>query len=222
MYYIISNMGYRMSIMSITKWPNNAAMMVDVMKLGFIYGNVLDATFGLGKFWSRGEPENLITNDKYVGADYSYDFTNFPEDWENKFDCVVFDPPYKLNGSSVIKQDIRYGVHREASVKERLSLIIDGALECLRVVKLSGYLAVKVQNQVASGRTHFQTDIVTQVLGGCSYSNAEKARKIAEFHLLRAPRPQPHSRQLNPYNNYSTLLIFKKKGKMKLKEWGLL
>ena len=113
-------------------------------------------------------------------------------------------------------------MHRIASVKERLSLIIDGALECLRVVKPSGYLAVKVQNQVASGRLHFQTDLVTQVLGGCSYSIAEKARKIAEFHLLRAPRPQPHNRQVNPYNNYSTLMIFKKRGNMALKDWGLL
>lgn len=211
-----------MSIMSITKWPNNAVMMVDVMKLGFIYGNVLDATFGLGKFWSKCEPENLVSNDKYVDADYSYDFTDFPEDWENKFDCVIFDPPYKLNGSSVLKEDIRYGVHREASVKERLSLIIDGALECLRVVKPRGYLAIKVQNQVASGRVHYQTDIVTQALGGASYSNTEKARKIAEFHLMRTPRPQPHTKQVNPYNNYSTLMIFRKRGKRAVKDWGLL
>ena len=83
-------------------WRNNGELIADVASLGFIKGKVLDATYGLGAFWSSYTPNELISNDLYTAADYSYSFTNFPSHWENKWDTTVFDPPYKLNGTQGI------------------------------------------------------------------------------------------------------------------------
>ena len=189
-------------IMAAHKWSNNAALIADVISLGFIHGDILDATYGLGRFWSKCRPEGLVTNDKYTEADFNFDFTSFPHEWGSKFDSVVFDPPYKLNGTSTLESDVPYGVHKPATVEKRLDLIVAGAIECLRLVKKGGFFLVKVQNQVSSGRMHFQTDMVTQALN---------ARKVAQMHLLTNPRPQPKGRrQIHPRSNYSTLMIFKK------------
>jgi len=189
-------------IMAAYKWSNNAHLIADVIKLGFIHGDILDATYGLGRFWSKCRPNGLITNDLYTEADFNFDFTDFPQAWSKKYDVVVFDPPYKLNGTPSVESDIVYGVHKPATIEERHDLIVAGAIECLRLVKKGGFLLVKVQNQVSSGRMHFQTDIVTQALN---------ARKVAQMHLLTNPRPQPKGRrQIHPRSNYSTLLIFKR------------
>ena len=134
-------------IMAAYKWSNNAHLIADVIKLGFIHGDILDATYGLGRFWSKCRPNGLITNDLYTEADFNFDFTDFPQAWSKKYDVVVFDPPYKLNGTPSVESDIVYGVHKPATIEERHDLIVAGAIECLRLVKKGGFLLVKVQNQ---------------------------------------------------------------------------
>lgn len=196
-----------MTVFSAHNWRDNAELIADVGSMGFIKGKVLDATFGMGIFWNDFKPDELVTNDLHVeSADFHYDYRQFPEDWENEFETVVFDPPYKLNGTPDNELvDVRYGVHRKQSVKDRMDSIIDGAKECYRCVKKGGFLLVKVQNQVSSGRMWFQTDLVTQAL------NELGAKKVAELHFLRTPRPQPSGRAVkHPRSNFSTLMIFKK------------
>lgn len=196
-----------MTVFSAHNWRDNAELIADVGSMGFIKGKVLDATFGMGIFWNDFKPDELVTNDLHVeSADFHYDYRQFPEDWENEFETVVFDPPYKLNGTPDNELvDVRYGVHRKQSVKDRMDSIIDGAKECYRCVKKGGFLLVKVQNQVSSGRMWFQTDLVTQAL------NELGAKKVAELHFLRTPRPQPSGRTVkHPRSNFSTLMIFKK------------
>jgi len=189
--------------MAAHKWANNGELIADVQKLGFLNGKVLDATYGLGRFWSKTEGVDLTTNDLYTEADHHYDFTTFPDEWASSFDSVVFDPPYKLNGTPTDNSsDKDYGVHKAATIQERLGLMIDGSKECLRLVKKGGFLLVKCQDQVSSGRMHFQSDILT---------NAIDARKVVQMHLLTNPRPQPKGRrQIHPRSNFSTLMIFKK------------
>ena len=187
-------------------WRNNGELIADVASLGFIKGKVLDATYGLGAFWSSYIPNELISNDLYTAADYSYSFTNFPSHWENKWDTTVFDPPYKLNGTPSQGQiDKAYGVHKKATLQERMDLIIAGAKECYRVTKDKGFILIKVQDQVSSGKMHFQTDAVSSALVELG------AAKVAQMHFLRSPRPQPQGRkQVHPRSNFSTLMVFKK------------
>jgi hypothetical protein len=187
-------------------WQNNGKLMADVADLGFIKGKVLDATYGLGAFWNCYTPTELYSNDLYTPATYSYNFTDFPPEWENKWDTTVFDPPYKLNGTPSQGQiDKAYGVHKKATLQERMNLIIEGAKECHRITKDKGFILIKVQDQVSSGKMHFQTDAVSCTLGKLG------ATKIAQMHLLRNPRPQPEGRsQIHPRSNFSTLMVFKK------------
>ena len=187
-------------------WRNNGELIADVASLGFIKGKILDTTYGLGAFWGSYTPKELASNDLYTAADYSYNFTNFPSHWENKWDTTVFDPPYKLNGTPSQGQvDKAYGVHKKATLQERMDLIIAGAKECCRVTKDKGFILVKVQDQVSSGKMHFQTDAVSSALVELG------AVKVAQMHFLRHPRPQPQGRkQVHPRSNFSTLMVFKK------------
>ena len=181
--------------------------MAAAASMGFIKGKVLDAAYGSGVFWSSYAPSDLTSNDLYTAADYSYNFTDFPLNWENKWDTTVFDPPYKLNGTPSQGQvDKAYGVHKKATIQERMDLIIDGARECYRVTKDKGFILVKVQDQVSSGKMHFQTDAVSSALRELG------AVKVTQMHFLRSPRPQPQGRnQVHPRSNFSTLMVFKKR-----------
>ena len=195
-----------MAVMAAHAWGTNAEMIADIADLGYIGDTVLDATYGLGRFWSKYQPNNLISNDAHpLRGDLSYDFTSFPEDWEGQYDTVVFDPPYKLNGTPTLgKMDEDYGIATYTSLNDKLDLISRGVTECVRVTKAGGTILVKIQDQVASGRMWFQSDMVHDTLCGI-------ANKVAVFHFLTKPRPQPEGRrQINARNNYSTLLIFKK------------
>jgi len=188
-------------------WRNNGELIAAVASMGFIKGKVLDAAYGTGAFWSSYVPNDLTSNDLHTAADYSYNFTDFPSHWENKWDTTVFDPPYKLNGTPSQGQvDKAYGVHRKATLQERMDLITDGSRECYRVTKDKGFLLIKVQDQVSSGKMHFQTDTVSSALIELG------AVKAAQMHFLRSPRPQPQGRkQVHPRSNFSTLMVFKKK-----------
>ena len=78
-------------------WKNNADMIArGVRPLGYLDGTVLDATYGLGNFWTDWRPEHLTAVDLHpdkgaVTADFRH--LPFPD---GGFDSVVFDPGYKL------------------------------------------------------------------------------------------------------------------------------
>jgi hypothetical protein len=190
-------------VLSIGTWRNNAELIADVARLGYLEGTVLDATWGEGKFWTVFFPEHLTTNDRFKDADYDYDFRSFP--WaDGNFDNVVFDPDYKLNGTPALgEQDERYGTAENLTRDERMEKIRDGAVECYRVCRRR--LLVKCMDQVEGGRKRWQTDLVTRAveeLGG---------RKIDRFDIGLAGRPQPGGRtQRTSRSKHSTLLVFEK------------
>lgn len=190
---------------------DNASLMVDVCSLGYLRPNddrVLDATYGWGLFWSAVRPRHLVSNDLNpdLGADLSADFTALPFP-DRSFDVVVFDPPYKLNGTptdpAVDRIDERYGVHTRGSTRHRLSLIEDGATECARVS--SRVLLVKCQDQVAGG-VYWQTHQVANLL-------ASTFRLADELYVM-GYRVQPDGvAQHHARRNYSTLCVFKRRGR---------
>lgn len=198
-----------MTIMAISKWPSNAELIADAASLGYIYGHVLDPTYGHGTFWKKHRPEQLVGCDldsakSPVGA--PIDFTAMPWD-DRSFDCVVFDPPYKLNGTPTATVDERYGVEVPIRWQQRMSLIRDGVRECARVLG-GGYLLVKCQDQVCSGKMRWQTLEVARWAEECGLGLVDR------FTFL-SYRPQPSGvRQVTARHGYSSLLVFKR-------GWGL-
>lgn len=195
-----------MTIKALGSWATNAEMILDVSRLGYLDGSVLDATFGLGTFWSKFRPPQLVTNDLYTPADHDYDFRTFPWSWAGRYDSVVLDAPYRLNGRPDLgKFDTQYGIDKPMRWQDRHAMIRDGITECARCTKKGGYVLVKAQNQVCSGAVRFQTDEFTR------HAETVRLRKHDEFYFASDARPQPGGRkQVHAHGRPSMLLVFKK------------
>ena len=193
-------------ILAIGDRRNNAEAIRDAHELGYITGDVLDATYGLGRFWKLYRPETLVTNDldESTDATWHLDFTSFPHNWAGIFNTVVFDPPYKLNGTGGSHpSDDGYGVAN--SGKDRMGLVFGGFNECERVLDFGGHLLVKCQDQVVSGKKVWQTYELMR-LGEYLHLTC-----VDQLHV-RSYRPQPKGRrQLHARQDYSTLLVFRKR-----------
>jgi SAM-dependent methyltransferase len=197
--------------MAASAWKTNAHLVRDgVVALGYLKADdhVLDPTYGRGVFWRLWRPEKLTAHDLVLDG---VDFRNLPHP-DGCFDAVVFDPPYKLNGTPTPAADRRHGVDVVATWQDRHRLVRDGLTECARVLRPGGYLLLKCQDQVCSGAVRWQTDEFSdhaRVLG---------LVKVDRFDMLTAPRPQPprsradgqRSIQEHARRNHSTLLAFRK------------
>lgn len=187
----------------------NAQAILDAVDLGYIDGVVLDATYGLGRFWTLWRPFYLVTNDvdPERRTDYSWDFTNMDVEGET-FDTVVFDPPYKYSGtaSSVGPAALNadYGIGEYMSPDERDKLIADGMTECHRVLAPGGHLLVKCQDQVVSGKKRWQTK------KAFTHGNMIGLSLVDEL-LVQSYRAQPEGRsQKHSRIDFSNLMVFRK------------
>jgi len=183
-------------------WVTNADMIVDVARMGYLDGSVLDATWGSGNFWTKYRPPDLTGCDideqkSYIG---SVDIRHMPF-IDGHFDNVVCDLPYRLNGTPDRGDfDERYGIEVVTRWQDRYQLILDAIPECARVAKKR--VLLKCQDQVCSGVKRWQTMDFT--------NHAAKFGLVLEdrFDLLHTPRVQRSQR--HTHNNYSTLLVLRK------------
>ena len=200
------------AVLAITPWPTNADLIADLHRLDYLNDDqlILDPTYGLGNFYTIYRPANLHTSDidPDSPADDVADFTDLP--WEDgAFDAVVLDPPYKLNGTPDPYLDARYGVDKPVRWQDRMELILAGAVECARVVKVGGLLLIKCQDQVCSGEVRWQTDDITDIIT-LSRPNMQRWRKKDRLEFV-SYRPQPAGRrQLHARHNSSTMLVFQR------------
>lgn len=198
--------------MAIRTWASNAELIADCARLGYLRQEwrTLDCTYGYGTFWNIWRPRHLIGTDidphrNHFSPGTGEDFRRLP--FSNRsFDCVVLDPPYKLNGTpneNAGGMDERFGVHRVTDWRERMQLVRDGLTECERVLG-DGYLLLKCQDQVCSGKVRWQTDEFTE------HARSLGLGKVDRFDFL-SYRPQPNGRrQIHARRNASTLLVFKR------------
>ena len=194
-------------ILACQKWPTNGHLIEDVAKLDYLDKSwvTLDATYGKGTWWKRWRPYSLMTNDIAIGdAERNHDFRYLP--WvDDYFDAVAYDPPYKLNGTSAHASDASYGVAGPyQSVVEKYQLIKDGATECVRVLRPGGYLLLKCQDQVVSGKVHWQTRTFSD------HVESLDCGLVDRFDFLGHRAQPPGRRQVHARRNYSTLLVFRK------------
>jgi SAM-dependent methyltransferase len=188
-------------------YRSNAELIEAVYTLGYIRDDdlVLDPTYGLGRWWTRFRPAALVATD--IDPDKAPDgetgdFTALSYESET-FDVVAFDPPYKLNGTPS-GPDGDYGVDVVSRWQDRHALIRAGMDECSRVLRPGGYLLLKCQDQVCSGRVRWQT------IEFAGHGEANGLVLWDSLHLLGG-RPQPAGRrQKHARRNLSTLLVFRK------------
>lgn len=193
-------------VMAIGDWKNNAELLVACRDLGYLDDehDVWDATVEAGKFWRLWRPARLVATD--LNPEFTdpalgpIDVTATP--WaDRQWHHVVFDPPYKLNGTPSDKADRPYGVHEATPSAARLSLIEAGTAECARVLG-DGFLLVKCMDQVVGGKVRWQTDLATRA------AECAGLRKVDAL-LFRSYRPQdPERGQQHARRNYSTMLVF--------------
>lgn len=206
-------------VLAIGKRSNNAQLIEEAAQLGYLDGLVIDLTYGEGKFWTRFRPdeERFVTNDLHKPAELRLDFCDTRLDAE-RYDAVVFDPPYKLAGrrdtfdaaKGAQSMDSRYGTGGSYVPIGRTAELIDcGTREACRISRR--FVLVKCMDQVASGRIHWQTDDVTATAKSCGF------RKLDSLILPGGRKQSPKRRQVHARRNYSTLLVFvretKRKGK---------
>lgn len=196
-------------VMSINQWPTNGHLMLDCRRLGYLRDEwrILDPTFGYGTFWRQWWPPLLVATDlnpEKSPMHGSVDFRDLP--WVNGyFDAVVFDPPYKLNGnpSDTDGADERFGVEEYTRWQDRMDLCRRGIRECARVLG-DGFLLVKCQDQVCSGKMRWQTLDFTATAEECGLGLVDR------FDFL-SYRAQPAGRsQKTARHNASQLLVFKR------------
>lgn len=192
------------TIPAVHAWPTNGDLIADVARLHlWPTWRVLDATYGLGLWWTQWKPPLLVTNDLYTAADHQYDFRlmAFPD---RDFDAVAYDPPYKLNGTPALGDfDTRYGLEFPTRWQDRMQLILDGFRECARVA--DHLVLAKCQDQVCSGQMRWQTHELTMLGKELGWRLADR------FDMLGGGRKQPKNRrQVHARGRGSTLLVFKR------------
>lgn len=193
------------TVLAAHTWRNNGELIADVARLGYITGHVADLTYGHGQFWTHHRPDLLVAHDINPTKGDGIDFRQLPEP-DGTYHTVVFDPPYKLNGTPSLGDfDHRYGIEAPTRWQDRMTLIHDGLREAIRVTRIGGHILVKCQDQVVSGRIRWQTIEITR------WASEAGAELVDRFDLLGKHRPQPTGRhQVHAQGRPSTLLVLRK------------
>lgn len=200
------------------KRTKNSQLMSDVHQLGYLQDDqsVLDVTFGKGNFWNDFVPRRFWASDldhqiEQPGNHFPVDvqkadFTN--TNWnDNQFHTLVFDPPYKYNGTPTNTGGIdgAFGVNDLSNPDDRDRLIRIGLNECLRLA--TDVIMVKCQNQVVSGRLRRQQWMVANWV--TEQGLFVDGWRLADELFVYSYRPQPAGRkQQHAHSTTSALLIF--------------
>lgn len=190
----------------------NARAMVHACQLGWIQEPVFDATYNTGKFWTEYRPDGLYTNDIAHPADYQFDWTKpIPKTQHERYVTVVFDPDYKMQGTpstlgDVAKMNESYGTNIAKTTTERLEHMLLGATNLSEMVEPNGHMLIKCMDQIFNGRHGSQTGMFLDL-----FDELPGWRFVSWLHVSAATT-MPQRSQVNPRNNYSTLMCFQRKG----------
>jgi hypothetical protein len=178
---------------------------------------VADVTYGKGVFWKNipSDEYKLLPSDVKTGVDCRH----LPYE-DGELDCVVLDPPYMEglfrsdnsfagNGTHTSFRDHYSNGDRPSALANKwhdavLELYVRAAIEARRVLKRTGVLIVKCQDEVSAGiqrMTHIEIILNLMRLGFY-------AKDI--FVILRRNKPGVTRmiKQLHARKNHSYFLVF--------------
>lgn len=210
-------------VLRATYWKNNAEMIEACVRLRYLRPkwSTLDPTYGRGNWWKNWRPDRLTIHDIVLDG---VDFRNLPHPDES-FKQIAYDAPYVAPGgraSSKIKEFYeRYGMLGAPTSPALLqALINDGLTEMHRVCKKKGYVLVKVQNYVSSGKLHLGVYLTAAHAQSLGFTVVDEL-----LHIKKSSGPQPanrtrktkdgrtvKSRQKHAHSNVSVLLVLRKDG----------
>jgi hypothetical protein len=190
-------------IFALSPHSTNGRVVAELAELGFLPEPVLDPTYGEeGGMWTSYRPRDLtvVHND--------HDFRQLPAEWADRFGSSLFDPPYRLSGTATNVEgfDERYGTNRPyRPLAEVRHDMLTGLSECARVTRPRGYVIVKCQDQISSGKYQWQVGWVI------NHALSEGMELVDQVHI-KSYRSQPVGRtQKHTRRNYSTFVVLQVK-----------
>jgi tRNA G10 N-methylase Trm11 len=148
----------------------NADLIKNVCKLYAPKGSkIADVTWGKGAFWKKVSLDDY----DFYGSDIKpddrvedKDFSKYPKNMlfetdfralnyeSNTFDVVVLDPPYVHNPGKMFVDNTYNNVATTKGFyhKDIMQLYFDGMIEARRILRQDGFLWVKCQDQIESGK----------------------------------------------------------------------
>lgn len=196
-------------VLAASRWPDNAALVADCARLGYLKKEwrTLDPTFGRGNWWTRWQPDELVTHDKYTLD--GVDFTALPHDTD-EFDAAVYDPPYIAPGgrdkSTVEDFNDRFGLQYTPPKPADLQQLINAGLdEVGRVVRRGGFVLVKCCDYVNGGKVWWGTHQTS------THAMANGFELVDRLEHIGTCGPQSQKRQVHARRNLSTLFVLKVK-----------
>jgi hypothetical protein len=193
----------------------NAALFARLAAL-YVSGLVLDMTYGKGGFWQELQLRidrdiRLIKMDALLPVDIKADFRQAPFQ-SGTFDAVILDPPYAQHGSgSRIKASIAEPYQLGAldgltptSAEEVLDLYRLGMGEARRILRKGGYLVVKCQDQIESGKQVWVHVLLLQMANLLGLDAEDLFILVQPTEPARRWNYQHHARK-----NHSYFLVFR-------------
>lgn len=197
-------------ILAATAWPTNAAMIADVVRLGYLKNTdlILDPTYGEGGWWKTWRPSIGRVEAPLYGGGTLWDFRQMYYQ-DEVFDAVAFDPPYVSVGgrktSTVKKFQNRYGMDETPNSPQGVQDDINAGLaECWRVVKRGGIVLVKCQDYVSSGRLYPGTHHTLTAAFALGFQLVDRLEHLGE------PGPQSQITQVHARHCHSTLFVLRR------------
>lgn len=187
----------------------NGRCIADAALLGFLPEPVVDPTYGRGGgMWTEYRPEQLLAFDLDPACGVTVaEFGALPLA-DSAAGSLVLDPPYKLTGTPTTEgadggMNRRFGIDRYRSPADVHELYRLGMTEAARVVRRGGCVLVKCMDQTAGGQLHLQTRWCTDIAADLPLF------LVGRLNVRHTPRAQRS--QATPANNYSTMLVFRRR-----------
>lgn len=181
-------------VLAAHRWPTNGALIADVARLGYLDGHVLDATHGLGRWWTDWTPERLTRMDSVAAkaGDVCANFLALPFR-PGAFDAAAYDPPYVCVGgrkTSTIPEFLNaYGIDTTPTTPAGLRDLIAGGLAELRnAVRPGGLVVTKAMDYVWSGHLYPGAHYALTDALDLGYKLVDRLEHIGD------PGPQPTNR----------------------------